>query len=472
MDELSQALERVCFLDWRLEQLEATLQDAHARNQGLRRELAEVSGARQRELAEQASLSERLTEARREAQSLEERLALSERARASSEAHARGLDRRWMERLAEAQAQGERERQRAEVASRALADARQRLDVLERAHAAFFLRLESWQRLLGQDPDHVDLAEFISDLRAEIERLSEEQVRAHRRETRLRLALVETGARVPAEAALVAPLPEEEATARRGPPQVSLRDAVLGRRARRPADRSAARLDVDRSPSARVPAADAPTAHAPAAAAPRATPAPAGLVRKDAFDALETARPGPVADAHAGLLWEVAEASQDRALAAARTLAERVGAAAAPAVILRLNAAADPEAQVAWLGALARTAGPVAEQAALRCASDEVWSVRAAATDALAALTEGTARRDALRRALADPDARVRRRAALAAAQWLGRDAEPLVAPLLEDPSPGTRRLATTILRRASTRRVGQALAPALTPKRSPPWST
>ncbi|MCA9550349.1 MAG: hypothetical protein KC933_09955 [Myxococcales bacterium] len=202
-------MERICFLDWRLEQLEATLQDAHARNQGLRRELSEVTAARQRDLSEQALLTDRLTEARREVQSLEERLALSERGRASSEAHARGLDRRWMQRLGEEQAHAERERQRAEVASRALADARQRLDVLERAHAEFFLRLEAWQRLLGRDPDRIDLAEFISDLRGEIVRLSEEQVGAHRRETRLRLALVEAGARVPTEEVLVEALPEE-----------------------------------------------------------------------------------------------------------------------------------------------------------------------------------------------------------------------------------------------------------------------
>ncbi|MCB9646566.1 MAG: hypothetical protein H6730_08225 [Deltaproteobacteria bacterium] len=332
------------------------------------------------------------------------------------------------------------------MASRALADARQRLDVLERAHAEFFLRLESWQRLLGRDPDRIDLAEFISDLRGEIVRLSEEQVRAHRRETRLRLALVEAGARVPTEEVLVEALPEEvEHAGHPRPatepptPQVSLRDAVLARRHRHNAPAEV----------------EAPTA------------TPGALSMRDALEAATTPDHG-----EAALLAEVTGAAPDRAQTAARTLAERLGAAAAPAILVRLNAALDAEERAAWLAVLARTGGPVAEQAALRWSADEAWSVRAAAADALAALTEGEAQRAALERALTDPDARVRRRGALAAAQWLGKKAEPLVAPLLDDPSPGTRRLATTILRGASARRPGRALVSATTAKRSTPWST
>lgn len=466
---LDHALERICFLQWRLEQLEASLQDARLKNQSLRGQLTEITHEQVRDGARQVSLTDQLAEARSEVQSMEERLALSERARASAEAHTRELEAQLLTRARTLSATAERERQRSEVLSRTLADVRARADGLERAHARFFLRMQEWQRLLGSDPDRIDLAEFIAELRADVVRLSGERELSLRREQRLRLALVEVGARLPKDTELETELPTPAA---RAPVASAAAVAAIA---------GAQQLIESLAEAPRAPTPEAPLTPQPTAAPkppPTAPIGPAADLREalkarmgqlspaDALSAFSHLSPARQAAAQP-LLLEVARASVDRALAAAHALTREDPEAATPAVLARLRQ--DGAHTEAWLGALAHCRGPLAISAVQPYLQADDWRVRAAATDTLLALAPESQTRAILDHALGDRDDRVRRRAALATQARLGRGAEALLHPLLDDPSAGTRRLVTTLLRGRRPATVSAVVSPT---RRTPPWST
>jgi len=465
---LDHALERICFLQWRLEQLEASLQDARLKNQGLRAELSELSHEQTRDGARQVSLKEQLTEARREVQSIEERMALSERARASAEAHTRELQAQIIGRGSELSAEAERERQRAEVASRSLSDARERIDNLERAHARFFLRLAEWQRLLGSDPDRIDLAEFIAELRAEVVRLSGERDLSVRREQRLRLALVEVGAPLPADAALQAELPSPPPASAAAVAAVAGAQQLIESLAQ---EAKAPQIATDASaPEAAQPPAEA--AEAPPPTAPEATELRAavkarmGQLSPDDAGAAFAHLPEPVQTSAQPLLRELAQASTERALHAGVALARLDAEAAAPAIVARMRADGEPVQR--WLAVLGKAAGPMARTAAFKAFDSPDGAIRATALETLLALSPDEAHTKLLTRGLDDRDAHVRRRAVLAAQSCLGRRAEPLLHALLDDADPATRRLVTTVLRGP---RPATASAVVSSTRRRSPWS-
>ena len=141
-----------------------------------------------------------------------------------------------------------------------------------------------------------------------------------------------------------------------------------------------------------------------------------------------------------------AEESPERVDApAARAEPETAVDAAAPPV-----EGADAEPRIDTLLRLGRS-GDVEAFYAIRSslvAGDP--SVRAAAYQALGQLLEHDPSRleSHVRRGLADPDARVRRRAVLTVAAARGLAVRPLLEPLRRDPDPHVRRVVTEVLRR------------------------
>ena len=200
-DALRRALERMCFLEWRLEQMEATL--AGERRQASHKEvaLAEAASREASVAARVHELTERLAATIRENALLADRLAHADGTRATLESR---LEQSTAQTSAESTELARAllaERQRAEVKARALSAAQERLEVLERAHDRFFQRLVYWQQAVRDgDPEAVDMAEFISELRAEIVRLSSENMLAAMREENLRRSLETAG--IDPEAAL------------------------------------------------------------------------------------------------------------------------------------------------------------------------------------------------------------------------------------------------------------------------------
>lgn len=165
--------EELTLLEWRLEQLEAALEDARAARHADLGQLAREAEAREELSARLHELEESLVEARQRAEALAEQLQIAERGRADFEHRLREAKHAHRAALEELVRERDRETHRAVVARRALENARERLDGLERAQDRFFGRLVSWQSLTGADREQVDLAEFIAELRGEIVRLYE-----------------------------------------------------------------------------------------------------------------------------------------------------------------------------------------------------------------------------------------------------------------------------------------------------------
>lgn len=454
---LDHALERICFLQWRLEQLESTVQDARRKNQSLRSQLTQLTHEQTHDRALQVSLTDQLGQSRREVQSVEERMALAERGRSSAEAHGREVQTRLLNSNQSLKSEVERERQRAEVLSRTLADARNRLDGLERSHARFFFRLEEWQQLLGTDPDRIDLAEFIAELRSDVIRLSGERDISQKREQRLRLALVEAGARVPTE-------PELQSTGpvHASPPQprveVQPEPVELGSAAVVAAIKGAQQvleaLQETPEPAPAAPAADLRTA---------LKSRMANLSKEDGASAFGHL-PQELQARALPLAQEVAMAPLDLAQSAARSLIALDPEAAAASIVARMQQ--DGETQL-WLETLSATQGELAITVAERHMQSTSWRIRIASMQSLLALRDPQDHESIVQRGLHDEHSHVRRRAALIAQAEFGRGAEALLHPLLDDPCPGTRRLVTTLLRGRSP----VAASAVLSTRRNSTWT-
>jgi hypothetical protein len=120
-------------------------------------------------------------------------------------------------------------------------------------------------------------------------------------------------------------------------------------------------------------------------------------------------------------------------------------------LVATITAAESPERQASLLGLLGRSGHLEAVEAIRPWALAAEPLVRAAAYEALGRLLERDPARlePHVRWGLADGDARVRRRVALAAATARGLALRPLLEPLLADPDPQVRRVTREILRRA-----------------------
>lgn len=155
---------------------------------------------------------------------------------------------------------------------------------------------------------------------------------------------------------------------------------------------------------------------------------------------------------------ELDEGTPAMRLRAAARLVEGLGSEAAAAVEAALSAAEDPELKAALIERLAAAGSPRSFPVIRQHLHDSSPEVRAAAAAAAARLASDDAERDeAISLALADGDARVRRRALIAATCLRGIDAGPWVAGLTADEDRHCRRLACIAL--GSTRDPAAALA-------------
>ncbi|HEU4384873.1 MAG TPA: HEAT repeat domain-containing protein [Anaeromyxobacteraceae bacterium] len=151
-------------------------------------------------------------------------------------------------------------------------------------------------------------------------------------------------------------------------------------------------------------------------------------------------------------------AARRRAADCLRALGSR---AAAPLLAAAVGRERDPSVKAALLGALGELGEPAAADIARRALVDQRAPVRAAALEALSALARERAEPDLLR-SLGDPSPLVRRRAALLAGFLKGRAAEEALASALADRDAGVARAAALSLSGRPTTRAQGALTRAL----------
>lgn len=383
--------ERVLLLECRLEQVQSALEATRHEADHARTKLAEAL-AREAEHARGASLlHDELAEAREEIAALHRHLARSEALRAEAEG-----------RLFEAGARDDAEElirlrrrvlsegQRAQAGERALERLRARVEELLASREALFTRVAEWQQLVREDgPEAADLSEFLAELRREILDLEYRGSEGEAREAQLRERLVKAGIdpdEDPAEH------PAEEA-ASEGPDPAEPETAAVAEPPSVPEAAPGAVPTAREEPS--VP-------EAPSVAEPSDTPRPAPA--RNRTDAL-------IAEL---LSTEVPTLRSD--------------------LLLRLGRSGDPEA-LDTIRLWTESSDP---------------SLRATAYEAIGRLLERvpTELEPFLRKGLGDPDARVRRRVALAAATARGLGVRHLLRPLEEDPDAQVRRLVREVLRR------------------------
>ncbi len=353
---LRSALEKIVFFECRVSQLEGELEAARAL---AIREKESSAGARTREVALESQLSRERSE--------------------TAELHSRASE------LAE------------------------RVRLLETERGRLLSGMVEQARLSSApdreaDVDGPDLAGFIAELRAEIERLQRWKVAAEK----AGIALDGDGAGAPAAERLREAAPTV--------PDVAARFEKEGRLGMEPAD--AARLQ--------------------------------GALGTRA----ERSR-------YASSLDDLASPEVDRRRRAAECLGALGSKAAAPLVAAAVGRERQPEVKVALLATLAALREPAAAEIALRQCDDQSPAVRAAALEAAAALRpDGVAAR--LAAALADRSALVRRRAVLLLGFARGHEAEEALAGALADENPGVARAAALALSGRPSSRAQAALARAL----------
>jgi HEAT repeat protein len=414
-DSLSSALERICFLEWRLEQMEAVIADERRTVRELRERVAE-GAQREAEAARRvADLEERLAEARREVIALADRTAHADAERSLLERRMQSNGRDTSREMAELCRKLEREKERAEQKSRALEHARERLNELERSRESFFLRLIEWQKMARADD--VDLAEFIAELRGEIARLAADNEAAQAREESLLDAL--------AKSQLPEPAHEEEAM-----------------------PRFLASVGSER---------------------PQVSTA---LGVAEASEVLAGIESDAKRDRAQRLARDLAGDRSESRIAAARDLAGVAGALAAPLLAAAMRNAASDEERIALLEQIGRVGahargdaeGPlsVARRSIDAVLGDPDPFVRAAAFEAKLALAPREEAAAIAGAGLADPDPRVRRRLVLAVKAGVVGEIASLLLPVVSDPDPQARRAACAALAGERSPEVMKALARAL----------
>jgi HEAT repeat protein len=419
------AAERVCLLEWRIEQLESALADRERQLQQQRIEIAESSRREANAARRTGELEERLADARREAVTLGDRSACADAARGELEERLQEFGRASVQtaRLASDLA---REREQRAAGQRALDAARERIAILESGRERFFAKLIHWQQISGERANP-ELAEFIAELRSEISRLSSDNAALTERERCLRDELETLRAR------------DDGAGAAPARPEPSAPLAI-------PAPVPAAAPEPELRAGVEIPAG-----------------APATLPELRSH--LRSALTGS-ARAHSGdmFLGELFGANVALRRAAARSLLQLAGADAAPALSLALHAALEPQERAELLDLLARTGSPLVRPALERAQAEPDPRVRAAALDALVLYerSDPDRLRAVLERALADESSTVRRRAVVSLCGIPRADFSGLLVQALRDPDPGMRRAACAALSDARAPELRRALIGAL----------
>jgi hypothetical protein len=179
---------RALLLECRLEQLRSALDEARANADQARVRLAETAAREADQGRRHGLLQDELARAREELVALHRRLEHSEALRAELSGHlfesearedAQELIRLRQEVLAT--------RERALVSEQIAAQLRGRVDELGASRETLITRVVEWQHLIRNgDPEAIDLAEFIADLRRSILELERENALGERREAALR----------------------------------------------------------------------------------------------------------------------------------------------------------------------------------------------------------------------------------------------------------------------------------------------
>lgn len=391
-DALSAAVERIGFLEWRLEQVAVQLEaEREAVNQ--QRRLVADGARREAEAAERVrSLENRLAEARAEAARLGDRAAQAEKTRREIE---RQRDTEPTgERIADAYAKLLAGKRKEDVDRDALGRAQARIDRLERQQERFFERLVRWQHAAATgDRDAIDLAGLIAELRNETLRLSADHEAEAASNRVLRHALADAGVAPPDE-----PKPKP--------------------------------VIVEATPRWLK--------------APSGLPTPHAIDAADARTTLETiedpSRRAQATTCFAALL----DGDPDRAEGAVDTLLEAAREIAAPALVAALDAATTYEVKDACLRGLGTLDGPVAARALEAARTDRDWRIRAASIEA--GVAAASAPGLILVEALKDTDPRVRRRAVLAASGSTRFDPTAVLLQVMDDEDPATRRAIATAI--------------------------
>ncbi len=432
LEALAAAVERIGFLEWRLDQMAGRL-EAEREAVNAQRRLVSDAARREAEASERIrALNTRLAEARAESARLADRAAQAEKTLREVERRGGGGPDGTQQRVAEAYAKLLATRRKDDADGDALARAQERIDRLERQQERFFERLVRWQHASAHgDRDAIDLAGLIAELRNETLRLSADRTATEATNRTLVRALADAGIEAP------------------------------------------------------EPAARAVTSSPPSTPrwleAPRAPSEPVGLTAMDAREALERIE-GALSRAQASACFEaLLDGTAERAAGAVEALLSAAHEAAAPALAFVLRTSADFEVRDACLRGLATVPGPVAAQALLATRADADWRIRAASVEAglvrVDAVGDAGGAREArgahgagdlrnvngageprnthhdldapealLEAALADADARVRRRAVLAASGATTFDPVGVLLEAMDDEDAATRRAIATAI--------------------------
>ncbi len=456
--------ERVLLLECRLEEMRAALDEARDEADRTRMKLADVSTREADHVRRYGLVHEELAEARAEVVALRRRLDRSEALRAELAGHLfEAGSREDAEELVRLRRKVLSEEQRALVTDRTVARLRERVEELVASRETLLTRIAQWQQLIREDAtEAADLSEFLAELRREILDLEHESAVSDAREAALRQRLASAGID-----------PE------RTPPEETPEPIVVAEAE----PESEIAVELEPEPVAEVPPEPvAATETEPAAeAALELEPEPESEMEPlEEVDAEEevvaSAAPEDVADVEAleDLDAEVEAATDAEPVAATepepvadpdREAGSEPDVESEPAIeplgnraaqlVAELEGTRPPARQADLLLQLGRS-GDRTVVGTVRSWTDSAEpSVRAAAYEALGRLLERSPSElePHVRMGLTDPDARVRRRVALAAATARGLSAHELLDPLREDPDPQVRRVIRQILLRTEVAR-------------------
>ena len=187
--------ERILLLECRLAQLRSQLESARVEADLARTKLAEAAAREADHVRRYSAAMHELAEARAEIASLHRRLEHSEALRAQLEGQLFEPDTlQDAEELVRLRRELLVERHRADVNERMAARLRARVEELEASRETILSHLAEWQQLVRRDePEAIDLARYLSDLRREILDLESRCALAERREAAYRRRLAMAG---------------------------------------------------------------------------------------------------------------------------------------------------------------------------------------------------------------------------------------------------------------------------------------
>lgn len=393
-DSLLAALERIGFLEWRLEQLGAELASERVRLHEHRNLLAQASRREAEACETLRDLHNQVAQAREESARLEHRFIESEATRSKLE---KGLGSVSIEKITHDYSKLLAQSKTLERQSNELAHAHEHISRLQAQLDRFFERLIQWQHAAAaNDPDAIDLMELIADLRGENLRLEAANA-AERRQTHVLAQALADADATEQLAEILGPVDEAipaAMTIESIPPTPA---AVLESSHHLHASEDGSIIEADIAEPVR-----------------EGTGAPIRLA--DAIFALDCT---DLDQASARDLLNSLTGPQPMSVPAELVELKSLAKNHAPTVLGAIAFEADTyEARIAAIRALTEIGGPVASLVLRHCMEAPDWRLRAVGAEGLlnaqkVPLQEAV---DAFHRALADADPRVRRRAAVAAA--------------------------------------------------------